>query len=97
MIEVKNGCSVPSNWGKISTTQKFNRYRSPLILEVLPKIQWSKEQLQEEAKKSWKGYLSKNTSNLKTLLKTIKVWATLVVTYSIQAMSSFMKDNFFKN
>ena len=92
LIEVKNGCSVPSNWSKISTTQKFNRYRSPLILEVLPKIQWSKEQLQEEAKKSWKSYLSKNISNLKTLLKTIKVWATLDVIVALAMLAQ--RDGF---
>merc|ERR550519_622369 len=92
LIEVRNGFSVPSNWSKISTTQKVNRYRSPLILEILPKIQWSKEQLQEEAKKSWKGYLSKNISNLKTLLKTIKVWATLDVIVALAMLAQ--RDGF---
>ena len=76
LIEVKNGCSVPSTWSKISATQKVTRYRSPMILNLLPKIQWLKEQLQEEAKKSWKMYLSQNIPNLKTLLKTIKVWVS---------------------
>ena len=92
LIEVRNGCSVPSNWSKISATQKFIRYRSPLILETLPKIQWLKEQLQEEAKKSWKEYLFKNVPNLKTLLKTIKVWATLDVIIALATISQ--RDGF---
>ena len=92
LIEVRNGCSVPSNWSKISATQKFIRYRSPLILETLPKIQWLKEQLQEEAKKSWKEYLFKNILNLKTLFKTIKVWATLDVIIALATISQ--RDGF---
>ena len=58
LIEVKLGISVPSTWNKINATQKVGRYRTPFIQDRLPKIQFLKEKLEIEAKKSWTAYLT---------------------------------------
>ena len=87
LIEVKLGNSVPSTWNKINATQKFGRYRTPFIQDRLPKIQFLKEKLEVEAKKSWTAYLSNITSRLKCLLNVSKNWATLDVLVSLALIS----------
>ena len=87
LIEVKLGISVPSTWNKINATQKVGRYRTPFIQECMPKIQFLKEKLEIEAKKSWTAYLTNITSRLRSLLNVSKNWATLDVLVSLALIS----------
>lgn len=79
LIEVKKGTSVPSTWRKINVTQKVDRYHSPFILDILPKLQWNREQLQQEIAKAWKQYLGSSVGKIKSLMRTVSIWAKLDV------------------
>ena len=87
LIEVKNGTSVPSDWTKINATKKFSRYRTPLIVETLPKISWQLEIREKEIKKSWIRYLSEIIPQIKILMKSSKIWATLDVIVALSSLA----------
>ena len=100
MIEVQKSTNVPSTWSRVNATQKVHRYRTPYILDQLPKIQYMRENLDKEAKKAWIEYLKNSITDLRSLLNITKCWATLDVLVSLALISQkegFCRPKFSSN
>ncbi|ONK79683.1 uncharacterized protein A4U43_C01F8980 [Asparagus officinalis] len=58
LIEVPIDARVPSNWVKVSSTKKTNRYHTPEVLSGLDRLTLAKEELSVACRTTWSNFLS---------------------------------------
>ncbi|GLJ42692.1 hypothetical protein SUGI_0885110 [Cryptomeria japonica] len=87
LIELPSATRVPSNWIKVSSTKKSNRYHPPEVLEALDKLAVAKEELTVACSKAWDDFLAEFAVQFMNFRAAVQALAALDCLHSLAIVS----------
>ncbi|KAH9324117.1 hypothetical protein KI387_004295, partial [Taxus chinensis] len=87
LIEVPSATRVPSNWIKVCSTKKTNRYHPPEVIEALDKLAIAKEELTVACSKAWDAFLAEFAAQVMNFRAAVQALAALDCLHSLAILS----------
>lgn len=78
---------VPSNWVKVNSTKKANRYHTPEVLAALDSLALAEEELAVACKTTWNNFLAGFSKYYAQFQAAVQAIAALDCLYSLAILS----------
>ncbi|KAJ6833348.1 DNA mismatch repair protein MSH3 [Iris pallida] len=89
LIELPLDARVPSNWVKVNSTKKTNRYHTPEILAALDKLALYREELAVTCKTTWRNFLMEFGRYYSQFQAAVQALAALDCLHSFASLSKY--------
>ncbi|XP_061369548.1 DNA mismatch repair protein MSH3 isoform X2 [Gastrolobium bilobum] len=87
LIELSTDVKVPSNWVKVNSTKKTNRYHPPEVVTALDKLSLAKEELTVACRAAWGSFLRDFSKYYPEFQAAVQALAALDCLHSLAILS----------